>query len=80
MDAMARLLSRRVDLPVLNRTGLDGVYNIQLQWSLDSTEVRPDSGPSLFTAIGEQLGLKLRAAKAPVEVLVIDRADRPSGN
>jgi uncharacterized protein (TIGR03435 family) len=80
MDRFAYVLSRSVDLPVVNRTGLEGIFNFQLRWEPDSQRSRPDAGPSLFTAIQEQLGLRLRAEKAPVEVLVIDRAEHPTEN
>jgi uncharacterized protein (TIGR03435 family) len=80
MDRFAYVLSRSVNLPVANRTGLEGIFNFQLRWEPDSERSRPDAGPSLFTAIQEQLGLRLRAEKAPVEVLVIDRAEHPTEN
>ncbi len=67
-----------LDRPVLDRTGLSGVYNFNLEWT---PEGAPDPfGPSIFTAIQEQLGLKLETQKAPVEILVIDRLEKPTGN
>ena len=86
MDRFAQVLSRQMDLPVVNRTGLEGTYNIDLQWTPDSARLaRPEGGPvadgpSIFTAIQEQLGLRLRAAKVPVDVLVIDHAQKPDAN
>jgi uncharacterized protein (TIGR03435 family) len=86
MDGFAKVLARRMDLPVVNQTGLEGVFNIKLQWTPeDSRPPRPGEatameGPSIFTAIQEQLGLRLRGQKAPVEVLVIDHAERPTEN
>jgi uncharacterized protein (TIGR03435 family) len=80
MDRFAYILSRSVNLPVVNHTGLEGIFNFQLRWEPDSERSRPDAGPSLFTAIQEQLGLRLRSEKAPVEVLVIDRAEHPTEN
>jgi uncharacterized protein (TIGR03435 family) len=74
-DALAVLayeLSWRLDRPVIDQTGLKGRYAFTLNWSED--------GPSLFTAIREQLGLKLEAAKAPVTFLAIDHAEKPSAN
>jgi uncharacterized protein (TIGR03435 family) len=56
----------------IDKTGLAGVYDANLTWN-DSEE-----GPSLFTAIQEQLGLKLESTKAPVDVLVIDHVERPT--
>ena len=64
-----------MDLPVVNHTELKGVFNFKLNWDGGATE-----GPSIFTALQEQLGLRLRAAKAPVEILVIDHAEKPSEN
>ncbi len=78
MDRLAGSLARYTELPVVNRTGLKGMYNFRLQWTQ-----RGELGPedvTLFTAIQEQLGLVLRARKAPVEVLVIKRAERPTEN
>jgi uncharacterized protein (TIGR03435 family) len=81
MDRFAEVLSRQTELPVVNRTALDGVYNLKLLWTPDNENPnRPDSPPSLFTAIQEQLGLRMQSQKAPVEVLVIDRAEKPTAN
>ena len=73
MDRVAAALANfAVDQTVINRTGLDGVFDFELQFSrLPSTE-RPDA-PSIFTAVQEQLGLKLEAARGPVEFLIIDK-------
>jgi uncharacterized protein (TIGR03435 family) len=83
MELLAKILSRSTNLPVLNHTGLTGIFNFKLQWTPDRNKpadaAAPD-GPSLFTAIQEQLGLRLRAQKAPVEVLVIDHIEKPSSN
>jgi len=78
MDAFAAILARSMDLPVVNRTGLQGVFNIKLQWM--SENAKRTEGPSIFTAIQEQLGLRLRSEKTPVEILVIDHAEKPSEN
>ena len=83
MDLLARVLAREMDLPVVNRTGLEGIFNFKLQWARETS--RPSDGggvegASTFTAIQEQLGLHLRADKAPVEVLVIDHVEKPSEN
>lgn len=78
-----------VDRPVFDKTGLTGVYDFTLTLAPFTLRVPPDpaapavtgpSGESLFTAIEEQLGLKLEAQKGPIEVLVIDRVERPSEN
>jgi len=83
MDLFAKVLAREMDLPVVNHTELEGVFNFKLHWTPD--KARPaDSGAtegaSIFTAIQEQLGLRLRAEKAPVEILVIDHVQKPSEN
>lgn len=67
--------------PVIDRTGLVGQYDFDLEFApLDSDALASSAGPSLFTAVQEQLGLKLENVKAPLEGLVIDRAERPSEN
>lgn len=68
---LVNLLANALGSPVVDRTGLDGLYDYTLEW--------PDAGSSLFTSV-DQLGLKLEAKKEPVEVLVIDRAEHPSAN
>jgi uncharacterized protein (TIGR03435 family) len=81
MDAFARVLARETGQPVLNRTALEGIFNFRLSWARDrATPVTGDDRPSLFTAMQEQLGLRLRSEKAPVEILVIDHAEKPSEN
>jgi uncharacterized protein (TIGR03435 family) len=62
---------------VLDRTGLQGWFRVDLEWSPDQTAT---DKPSLFTAVQEQLGLKLESTKGPVDVLVIDHVERPSEN
>jgi uncharacterized protein (TIGR03435 family) len=75
MTTFARNLGGNTGRYVIDRTGLDGPYDLELEFTPDQS---PDtSGPSLFTALQEQLGLKLDSARAPVEVLVIDRVERP---
>ena len=67
---------------VIDRTGLKGGFDIELTWKTDTTTVAaagPDA-PSLFTALQEQLGLKLDAQRGPVEFLVVDTVDRPTEN
>jgi len=82
MDAFVRVLSRELDRPVVNRTGLKGSYSFMLEWSSENRSRAKDAldAGSLFTAIQEQLGLRLRSERAPVEVLVVDSAERPSEN
>ena len=68
--------SNGVERPTVDRTGLTGRYDFTLDWAGPGK----DDGPSVFTAFSEQLGLKLEAARAPVEVLVIDSAEMPEEN
>jgi uncharacterized protein (TIGR03435 family) len=75
MAALAAFLSGRLDRPVLDRTRLNGPYAIGLDWAPDALE-NANSGPSLFTALQEQLGLKLTATQGPMEVLVIESVER----
>jgi bla regulator protein BlaR1 len=63
--------------PVFDETGLDGSYDCEASWSREGSE---GTGPSFFTAIQEQMGLKLQPAKGPVEVLLIDQIQLPSEN
>jgi len=75
-----------LDRPIVDRTGLSGTYNIQLEFtredigSLGMTQLPDNAAPNLITALNEQLGLKLEGVKVPVDVLVIDRAEPPSDN
>jgi uncharacterized protein (TIGR03435 family) len=66
-------LSRRVGRPVIDKTGIKGVWYIKVRYD-------NDAGPSIFTAVQEQLGLKLDAGTGPVDMLVIDSIARPSLN
>jgi uncharacterized protein (TIGR03435 family) len=66
------------DRPVVNKTGVAGLFDFHLEFAPDEpTEV---AGPSLFTALERQLGLKLEPAKAPGDFLVVDHVERPSSN
>jgi uncharacterized protein (TIGR03435 family) len=78
IDHFAQVLARVLTAPVVNRTGLAGAFSFKLEWAPENT--KSAGGASIFTAIQEQLGLRLRAEKTPVEVLVIDRAEKPSEN
>jgi uncharacterized protein (TIGR03435 family) len=80
IEFLARILSIRLGSPVIDKTGLsrDQLYDIQLNYAPD--ESPSDTVPPLFTALQEQLGLKLEAGKGPVDVLVIDHVERPSAN
>lgn len=74
--ALAAHLTSALHRTVIDNTALDGVWKFDLKWAADDVT----TGPSLFTAIQEQLGLKLESSKGPVQVLVIDSAEKPSDN
>lgn len=74
LAALAKFLSVDLRQPVTDETGLTGKYAFTLEWAADPAR---DAGPSVFTAIREQLGLRLDARKAPVETLVIERVSKP---
>ncbi|MDP9049465.1 MAG: TIGR03435 family protein [Acidobacteriota bacterium] len=75
-------LTQTLHRPIVDKTGLTGKYDIALQWTPDNTPADSPTagGPSIFTAIQEQLGLKLESTKGPVETLVIDHIEKPSEN
>jgi uncharacterized protein (TIGR03435 family) len=82
---LARELAQSQGRLVVNRTGLTGRYDLTLRWTPDETpllngEPDPNAPPGLFTAIQDQLGLKLESGKGPVPVLVIDHIEPPSAN
>jgi uncharacterized protein (TIGR03435 family) len=90
MAMLAPFLNQSVDRTVVDRTGLTGVFDFTLEFA---PELGPDSqpdntasaadppvAPSLFTALQEQLGLKLEPQTRPVDVLVIDHVEEPSAN
>ena len=80
MDALAERLSRATEWPVLNQTGIEGVFNLKLEWTPEGDRPKPDGPPDLMTAIREQLGLQLESKRAPVQVLIVDHAEKPSEN
>ena len=96
VTSLANMLSQELHHTVIDKTGLTGKYDFELNWTPDqgsdpmfkgpdsgqhSSDAAPDSsGPSIFTAVQEQLGLKLQSAKGPVETLVIDHVEMPSEN
>jgi uncharacterized protein (TIGR03435 family) len=84
MDGIASQLTNVLREPVRNETSLKGVYTFSLAYSPDrragANEAEP-SGRSIFTALEEQLGLKIEAEKVPVDFVVLDRCDKmPSEN
>jgi len=78
---LANLLSPSVERPVQDQTGLTGVFSVDLQWRLENQGDAglPDRLPtSVFTAVQDQLGLKLESMNRPMEILVIDRVKKPT--
>jgi uncharacterized protein (TIGR03435 family) len=91
LTELAKHLSEILGRQVTDQTGLTGNFNINLEWTPSEAQALqlppgvqapppPDSPVSIFTAIQEQLGLKLESRKGPVEVWVIDRAEKPTEN
>jgi bla regulator protein blaR1 len=91
VSQIARMLSGRSGRRVLDRTQIEGVFDVELQWAPGPGQLPPGPGPddappidptrpSLFTAVEEQLGLRLQPSVAPVEHFVIERAERPRSN
>jgi uncharacterized protein (TIGR03435 family) len=91
VSELASVMQRvALDRPVVDKTGISGRYDFELEWTPDETQFggvlgRPassdDSGkPGLFPAIQQQLGLRLEATRGMVALLVIDHVDRPSEN
>jgi uncharacterized protein (TIGR03435 family) len=90
MYFLAIMLSRQLGRVVVDQTGLTGRYDFKLTWTPEDAAVSAPqpidsgadvaAGPSLFTAIQEQLGLKLESTKGPVDVVVIDHVEKPTAN
>jgi len=81
MKDFAETMQLMVDKPVVDQTGLTGHYDFELLWTPDTLRsTDPDPPPALFTAVQEQLGLKLEAAHAMADVLIIDGATLPTAN
>jgi uncharacterized protein (TIGR03435 family) len=80
MTSIAEELSKITGRVVVDKTGLDGRYDFKLLWTADDAPAADGDAPTLFTAIQEQLGLKLESAKESVPVFVIDHVDQPTPN
>ena len=84
MTDLAMLLSRRLARPVVDRTSLTGLFDIQLEWTEDGrssaplTQAPAGDGVSVYTALQEQLGLKLQSERVATEFMVIDHVERPT--
>ncbi len=79
---MAQQIAQILDQPVVDQTALPGRYDLKLRWTPDDLQqaAAPDAPPAFFTALQEQLGLKLESQKGPVQVLVIDQLTPPTDN
>jgi uncharacterized protein (TIGR03435 family) len=72
---LSTMLASATERVVVDRTGLDGRFDVDLEWSPDQTATEK---PSIFSAVQEQLGLKLEPDRGPVDVVVIDHVERPT--
>jgi uncharacterized protein (TIGR03435 family) len=86
MEELATNFADNINHTVIDKTGLTGRYDLKLRWTSDPLAANPgddgttDRPPDLFTAIKEQLGLKLDPSKGPVTTLVVDHAEKPTPN
>ena len=78
MGALADYLGSQLNQAVIDKTGLKGTFDFKLEWAKDDTGEA--TAPLIFTALQEQLGLRLEARKVPMEVIVADSVDKPSEN
>lgn len=80
-DVIAKMLSRYLGREVHDDTGLPGKYDFELTWTPDSGPCPGAAeGPSIFTAVQQQMGLRLESTRGPVQVLVVDGVEKPSAN
>jgi uncharacterized protein (TIGR03435 family) len=77
MNVFAQYLSHRLGMPVVDKTGLAGVYDFHLEYEPDDAAA---TGPSIFTALQDQLGLRLQSGKGSVDLLTVERVEKPSDN
>jgi uncharacterized protein (TIGR03435 family) len=82
ITGLVSALSNQIDRTVIDKTGLKGEYDFHLKWTSENAPqpVADDAPPLLFTALQEQLGLKLVASKGPVNTLVVDHVEQPTEN
>ncbi|HXE08650.1 MAG TPA: TIGR03435 family protein [Acidobacteriaceae bacterium] len=82
MGELAVVLDFFMNRPVVDKTGLTGRYDFQLKWTTDESKAPVDGSapPTIFTAVQEQLGLKLEAVRTATDVMVIDKVERPGAN
>lgn len=87
MDRLCQTLGNILERPVVDETGLEGFYDVELKYSLDTSAAGKDSapaedvaGPSIFTALREQAGLRLTGKKGPVATWVVEKVEKPGEN
>ena len=80
MAKLASYLTRTLQIPVTDETGLAGDFDFELTWDSDAPQLAPPDPALVVAVLQEQLGLKLEKNKRPVEILVVDHVERPSGN
>jgi len=88
LGRLADVLSRSLPVPVVDQTGVTGAFTFKLEWARDDLSAGGGSsdgsgaaaGPTIFTALQQQLGLKLESRKVPMDVYVIDSAEKPGEN
>jgi uncharacterized protein (TIGR03435 family) len=80
LSSLARVLPNFAQRPVIDLTGLDGGFDFDVEISPQTTVLGSDPGGGVFTALREQLGLKLEPIQAPLEFVVVERIERPSAN
>ena len=90
MSIFAKVLTPELERPVLDKTNLNGRYDIRLKWAPENQPAdgagnqaaapSPPDLPGLLTALREQLGLEIKADRGPVEFLIIDSAEKPTPN
>ena len=93
MSQITAILQNFLDQPVVDQSGLSEKYDFTVTFTMDAAQGarlggappvgsadNPDAAPDVFTAFQQQLGLKLESTKAPVDVMVIDKVEKPSEN
>lgn len=78
MHELADILARELKTPVVDLTATPGAFDFKLEWSLEGDAM--DAQSSLFAALQTQLGLKLESRRLPIDLIVVDRAEKPSEN
>lgn len=80
MDQVVKALSDMTGQIIVDQSGLTGFFDIHIKWFPDGEEAKDDSPPGLYTVLRDELGLVARSGKAPIKVIVVDRAEKPGEN